>query len=174
MEPPPAVGDFSLLVSVVVLNWMKVLLATSHTPGRRVNWQVRKTGEALSPCVFVEQPAATAASAAMSARGRESFFMHLTSQRMMRGVMKIISSSLVSLRSRFRKRLPSRRDLPEPGNHALAVVRRQLEDAADHRRAAVADHQAGLGVAGDERDVLALGDVDADRGLALLDGDVHR
>src|SRR5664279_6627357 len=70
-------GFLSRLVSVVVANWTGVFDATFTDRGRSVKLPKRNTGEALSPCVFVEQPgsAETVTAAKIRRKGRENFFI---------------------------------------------------------------------------------------------------
>src|ERR1017187_4672696 len=167
-------GFLSRLWRVVVLNVTGAAEFTQTLRGSSVKSAARNTGEALSPCVFVEQPgsAATARAARTAERGKGSFLIVPSSandprrdenHELIRSLAHVTTPEQVT----------QDRNLPEARDHRLRVVRGDLEDAADHGGAAVAHHESRLGVARRERDVLASRDVDADRRLALLDRDVH-
>src|SRR6185312_13514215 len=72
------------------------------------------------------------------------------------------------------EQVPDDGKVAQTGHAALAVVAGDLVDAADDRRAAVADHQTGMGVLGGDRSVGGAGDQEGSLRLALRDVDLQQ
>jgi hypothetical protein len=70
-------GFLSTFLRVTVWNWTGIFEFTQTLRGSSVKSAVRNTGEALSPCVFVEQPgsAATARAARTAERRNGSLLI---------------------------------------------------------------------------------------------------
>src|ERR1017187_7188609 len=145
---------------------------TFTNPGWRVMSMVRNTGASVSPCLFVQPLTAIAASATEMQRTLFMAFMRSTSLRP-EDPGRDEDQQLVMLfgASRVTEQVPEDGDLPESRNHVVLILVVDLEDAADDRRAAVANENLAAVLANRQGHVLAERKVQGDGGLAL--GHLH-